>query len=165
MEQNAPNILHSVHDIREHRLEELAQMQEIAREWKEAQHFFSWFGILGEWSSFTQHARIRQILQIQALINLSPGLRKRVILGNHLFLASNMPNPAHSTAQETLKGLVSQCAALRASLFQWTVKYIPSGNNSYSLTPGLRPNRQQKLTDSRMPVSSILSRRWFFMKL
>lgn len=41
VEQNASdNILHSVHDIGQHCPEEPPHMQKIAREWKEAQHFF-----------------------------------------------------------------------------------------------------------------------------
>lgn len=58
--------------------------------------------------------------------------------------------------------LVKQCGVLRASSFQRTVICIQNGNNFYSLTSGLRPNGQQKLADSRMPLlSSILSLRLF----
>lgn len=44
--------------------------------------------------------------------------------------------------------LVQLCAVLRASSFQRTITCIQSGNNFYSLIS----NREQKLTDSRMPL-------------
>lgn len=70
-----------------------------------------------------------------------------------------MPNRAPNAVQQTLMELVQQCAVLRASSFQRTITCLQSANNFYSLIS----NRQQKLTDSRMPLLAAFCPWGFFL--